>query len=108
MKKVPVKRVDDDLQDDLQPEYDLTKLKGGVRGNYYKQATAALKYLRERGHRGSRRRFEQVLARVPDVEPEESDRLPQEALKPTARPGAARAARGQRKQHKERRGEVIG
>jgi hypothetical protein len=25
--------------DDLRPEYDLTKLKGGVRGKYYKQAT---------------------------------------------------------------------
>jgi hypothetical protein len=40
MQKVPVKRVDDDLQDDLEPEYDLTKLKGGVRGKYYKQAAA--------------------------------------------------------------------
>jgi len=26
--------------DDLRPEYDLTRLKGGVRGKYYKQATA--------------------------------------------------------------------
>jgi hypothetical protein len=26
--------------DDLRPEYDLTTLKGGVRGKYYKQATA--------------------------------------------------------------------
>lgn len=26
--------------DDLRPEYDLTKLKGGVRGKYYRKATA--------------------------------------------------------------------
>lgn len=26
--------------DDLRPEYDLARLKGGVRGKYYKQATA--------------------------------------------------------------------
>lgn len=27
-------------RDDLRPEYDLTQLKGGVRGKYYKQAAA--------------------------------------------------------------------
>ncbi|MBM3222124.1 MAG: hypothetical protein FJZ38_26295 [Candidatus Rokubacteria bacterium] len=27
-------------RDDLRPEYDLARLKGGVRGKYYKQATA--------------------------------------------------------------------
>ena len=27
-------------KEDLRPEYDLSKLKGGVRGKYYKQATA--------------------------------------------------------------------
>lgn len=32
-------------------------------------------YLRERARRGSRRRFEQVLAKIPDVEPEEKDRV---------------------------------
>ena len=26
--------------DDLRPEYDLSKLKGGVRGKYYRRATA--------------------------------------------------------------------
>src|SRR5437667_8421426 len=36
MKKVPVKRTGDALR----AEYDLTKLKGGVRGKYYRQATA--------------------------------------------------------------------
>ena len=35
-----------------------------------------LDYLRERARRGSRRRFEEVLAKVPDVEPEDFDRLP--------------------------------
>jgi hypothetical protein len=32
-------------------------------------------YLAERAARGSRERFEAVLAKVPDVEPEERDRL---------------------------------
>lgn len=36
MKKASVKRLDDDLR----PEYDLSQLKGGVRGKYYRQAAA--------------------------------------------------------------------
>jgi len=32
-------------------------------------------YLEERAARGSRKRFEAVLEKVPDVEPEERDRL---------------------------------
>jgi hypothetical protein len=36
MKKTSAKKNDDDLR----PEYDLSKLKGGVRGKYYRQATA--------------------------------------------------------------------
>ncbi len=36
MKKASRKR----LHDDLRPEYDLRKLKGGVRGKYYRQAVA--------------------------------------------------------------------
>lgn len=44
-----------------------------------------LDYLRERASRGDRLRFEQVLAKVPDVAPAESDRLPNEALQPSAR-----------------------
>lgn len=28
------------MKDDLRPEYDLTKLKGGVRGKYYERAQA--------------------------------------------------------------------
>ena len=36
MKKASVKRSDDSLR----PEYDLSRLKGGVRGKYYRQAAA--------------------------------------------------------------------
>ena len=36
MKKASAKRLDDDLR----PEYDLSRLKGGVRGKYYRQAVA--------------------------------------------------------------------
>jgi hypothetical protein len=36
MKKASTKGFDDDLR----PEYDLSQLKGGVRGKYYRQATA--------------------------------------------------------------------
>ena len=36
MKKALTKRLDDDLR----PEYDLSQLKGGVRGKYYRQAVA--------------------------------------------------------------------
>jgi hypothetical protein len=33
-------------------------------------------YIRQRAARGSREKFERVLAKVPDVEPEGHDRLP--------------------------------
>jgi hypothetical protein len=36
MKKASAKKLDDDLR----PEYDLSQLKGGVRGKYYRQAAA--------------------------------------------------------------------
>jgi hypothetical protein len=36
MKKAPAKR----NKDDLRPEYDLSQLKGGVRGKHYRGATA--------------------------------------------------------------------
>ena len=36
MKKTSTKR----NRDDLRPEYDLSQLKGGVRGKYYREATA--------------------------------------------------------------------
>ena len=42
-----------------------------------------LDYLRERARRGSRQLFDAVLAKVPDVEPEEFDRLPNTRLQPT-------------------------
>ncbi|MEJ7713423.1 MAG: hypothetical protein WKF84_27165 [Pyrinomonadaceae bacterium] len=38
-------------------------------------ALQAEDYLRQRAARGSREKFERVLARVPDVEPEAHDRL---------------------------------
>ena len=38
-------------------------------------------YLRSRAKRGSRRKFETVLAKVPDVEPEGYDRLPRSSGK---------------------------
>lgn len=41
-----------------------------------------LDYLRERARRGDRRLFDAVLAKVPDVEPEEFDGLPNR-LQPT-------------------------
>src|SRR6058998_3248759 len=36
MKKASTEKMDDDLR----PEYDISRLKGGVRGKYYRQATA--------------------------------------------------------------------
>lgn len=36
MKKASAKKT----KDDLRPEYDLSQLKGGVRGKYYREATA--------------------------------------------------------------------
>ena len=55
-----------------------------------------LDYLRDRARRGSRLRFEHVLAKVPDVEPEASDRLRTKAPKsaaaaPHAPPGRLRS-----------------
>lgn len=38
-------------------------------------ALMTVDYLKERAQRGSRQRFEAILANVPDVEPEEYDRL---------------------------------
>jgi hypothetical protein len=53
-----------------------------------------LDYLRDRARRGDRRRFEQLLAKVPDVEPEETDSLPKNALKPAALPRPRRRTHG--------------
>ena len=38
-------------------------------------AWTTLEYIKQRAARGSREKFERVLSRVPDVEPEEHDRL---------------------------------
>lgn len=38
-------------------------------------ALATVEYLKERANRGNRQKFEAVLKNVPDVEPEEYDRL---------------------------------
>ena len=38
-------------------------------------ALMTIDYLKERARRGSRQKFEAVLAKVPDVEPEEYDRF---------------------------------
>ena len=35
-----MKNAAESINDELRPEYDLSKLKGGVRGKYYKRATA--------------------------------------------------------------------
>jgi hypothetical protein len=45
VKKASAKKLDDDLR----PEYDLSQLKGGVRGKYYRQATARSKIVRSLG-----------------------------------------------------------
>ena len=45
-------------------------------------ALQTVDYLRERAKRGSRVAFEAVLAKVPDVEPPDVDRLPHERLQP--------------------------
>lgn len=45
-------------------------------------ALQTLDYLRERAKRGSRTAFDAVLAKVPDVEPPDYDRLPDPHLQP--------------------------
>jgi hypothetical protein len=39
-------------------------------------------YIAARARRASRRKFEAVLAKIPDVEPEESDRIPDSLRRP--------------------------
>jgi hypothetical protein len=45
-------------------------------------ALHTLDYLRERAKRGSRASFDAVLAKVPDVEPPDYDRLPKARVQP--------------------------
>jgi len=40
VKLMTTKNAAENVNDELRPEYDLSKLKGGVRGKYYKRATA--------------------------------------------------------------------
>jgi hypothetical protein len=42
------------------------------------------KYLAVRAKHASRRKFEAVLAKVPDIEPDESDRIPSVRRKPSS------------------------
>ena len=42
-------------------------------------------YLEERARRASRRKFDAVLAKIPDVEPDESDRILPEPVKKKTR-----------------------
>ena len=53
-------------------------------------ALHTLDYLRERAKRGSRAAFDAVLAKVPDVEPPDYDRLPNRLQPPKARRRAAK------------------
>ena len=55
-----------------------------------------LDYLRERARRGSRHLFDAVLAKVPDVEPDEFDRLPGQRFQPTKARRQAAKNRGGR------------
>lgn len=51
-------------------------------------------YLRERAKRGNRKAFDAVLARIPDVEPPDFDRLPNRRVQPSkARRPSARSRR---------------
>jgi len=45
-------------------------------------ALDTMEYLQERAKRGSRKAFEAVLGKVPDVEPPDFDRLPNQRLQP--------------------------
>lgn len=50
-------------------------------------------YLQERAKRGTRKKFEAVLAKVPDTEPEAIDRLPSRRLERTGKKRRRSAAR---------------
>ena len=50
-------------------------------------ALMTVEYLQQRAERGSRRKYDAALARVPDKEPDDFDKLPAGALK---RPGRRR------------------
>ena len=54
-------------------------------------AMEAEQYLAERARRGQRKRFLELLSKAPDVEPEEADRLPDEALPKVSEPPSGKA-----------------
>ena len=58
-------------------------------------ALKTLDYIRERARRGSRQLFDAVLAKVPDVEPLEFDRLPNPS-QPSPRQGHRSSPSGRR------------
>lgn len=55
-------------------------------------ALMTVEYLEKRAARGSRDRFEAVLAKIPDVEPEDYDKLPRDEGLPPNHAAAADAA----------------
>lgn len=55
-------------------------------------ALMTAEYLQERAKRGSRKKFEAVLAKVPDREPEVFDRLPNRRLERTAKKRGRRSS----------------
>jgi hypothetical protein len=59
-------------------------------------ALDTLEYLQERAKRGNRKAFDAVLAKVPDVETAEFDRLPNKRLQPTKARRRAVKKRGPR------------
>lgn len=59
-------------------------------------ALMTVEYLQERAARGSRERFEAVLAKIPDVEPEDYDRLPRDQELPPSHAAAPAAAKRRR------------
>ena len=73
-------RLPDSLHDELRRLAD----REGISINQFVASAAAEKlsalrtasYLKERARRGSRRDFEAVLAKIPDVPPPEYDRMP--------------------------------
>jgi hypothetical protein len=65
---------------ELQEEYDLSQLPIMPRGRYAPDAEKVaslnvLHYLAKRAERGSREKLMAVLAKAPDIEPDEHDRL---------------------------------
>ena len=52
-----------------------------------------VEYLQERSKRGSRKKFEAALAKIPNIEPESFDRLPKKPVERTPKKGRRSATR---------------